>query len=60
MSFVDFSHQAHKLTQVKTTSFHPDFSNVFISSTISSLVLEKCLPLFITVKQKVQKLSHHH
>jgi hypothetical protein len=51
--FVESSPQADKLIQVKTTSFQPFFSK----SKISSFDLEKCLHLFITVKQKVQKLS---
>jgi hypothetical protein len=57
MSFVVSSHQAHRFTQVKTISFHPDFSNSFISEIISSLDLEKCFPLFFTVRQNEQKLS---
>ncbi|MDR1988368.1 MAG: hypothetical protein LBQ24_06700 [Candidatus Peribacteria bacterium] len=60
ISFVFWLHQAHKFTQVKTTSFHQFFSNSNILFTISSLSLEKCLHLFRTVKQKEQKLSHHH
>jgi hypothetical protein len=60
MSLVESSPQAAKLIQVSTTSFHHDFSNRSISSKISSFDLEKCLHLLTTVKQKVQKLSHHH
>jgi hypothetical protein len=58
ISLVVSSHHADKLIQVNTTSFHQFFSNISISSNISSLLLEKCLHLFFTVRQKVQKLSH--
>jgi len=60
ISFVVSSPQAAKFIHVKTTSFPSFFSKSNISSNISSLLLEKCLHLFFTVRQKVQKLSHHH
>ncbi|MBT3853717.1 hypothetical protein HOF65_07285 [bacterium] len=58
--FVLSSHQADKLIHVNTTSFQLFFSKSRISSNMSSLLLEKCLHLFFTVKQYVQKLSHPH
>jgi hypothetical protein len=58
--FVDLSHHADRLIQVRTTSFHQLFSKSIISFNISSFFLEKCFHLFFTVKQYVQKLSHHH
>jgi len=57
---VESSPHADKLIPVRTTPFPPFFSKSSISSKISSLSREKCLPLFLTVRQKVQKLSHPH
>ena len=49
---------AAMFTPVKTTSLHPFSSDFFISSTISSELLLLCFPLFCTVRQKLQWLSH--
>ncbi|MBT3726720.1 hypothetical protein HOG21_03310 [bacterium] len=58
--FVDSSHHADRLIQVRTTSFHQFCSKSRISANISSFFLEKCFHLFFTVKQYVQKLSQPH
>ncbi|MEI8253444.1 MAG: hypothetical protein WCG25_07000 [bacterium] len=50
-------HRAARFIPVRTTSFHHDAENWFISAIISSSGLDQCFHLFIIVRQNVQKLS---